>query len=119
MKTATIEAGHVGLVSGVSLADFGHDVACVDRLPEKIAMLERCEVPISEPGLDTVMTRNPASGRLCFTTDLAAAIDGADAIVIAVGIPTRRGDGHAGLRSVYNTQQALRSAFAAYMEVGR
>ena len=68
-----IGTGYVGLVSGVCLADFGHDVVCMDRLPEKIAMLERGEVPIYEPGLDAVMARNAASGRLRFTTDLESA----------------------------------------------
>ncbi len=100
MKIAMIGTGYVGLVSGVCFSDFGHDVICVDKMPEKIAMLERGEVPIYEPGLDAVMARNVAAGRLKFTTDLASAVDGADAIFIAVGTPTRRGDGHADLTYV-------------------
>ncbi|NEX48830.1 UDP-glucose dehydrogenase family protein, partial [Pseudotabrizicola algicola] len=100
MKIAMIGTGYVGLVSGVCFSDFGHDVICVDRLPEKIALLERGEVPIYEPGLNAVMERNVAAGRLRFTTDLASAVDGADAVFIAVGTPTRRGDGHADLTYV-------------------
>jgi UDPglucose 6-dehydrogenase len=114
MKIAMIGTGYVGLVSGVCLADFGHDVVCVDRLPEKIAMLERGEVPIYEPGLDAVMARNAASGRLRFTTDLAATVDGADAIFIAVGTPTRRGDGHADLRYVMEAAQEIAAALTGY-----
>ncbi|WP_412505370.1 UDP-glucose dehydrogenase family protein [Roseovarius sp. SYSU LYC5161] len=100
MKIAMIGTGYVGLVSGVCFSDFGHDVVCVDKNPDKIAMLERGEVPIYEPGLDQVMARNVAAGRLRFTADLAAALDGAEAVFIAVGTPTRRGDGHADLTYV-------------------
>jgi UDPglucose 6-dehydrogenase len=85
MKIAMIGTGYVGLVSGVCFSDFGHDVVCVDKVPEKIAMLENGEVPIYEPGLDAVMARNVEAGRLSFTTDLAAAVDGADAVFIADG----------------------------------
>lgn len=92
MKIAMVGTGYVGLVSGVCFSDFGHDVVCVDVLPEKIAMLERGEVPIYEPGLDAVMARNFDAGRLTFTNDLAAAVDGADAMLIAMGTPTRRFD---------------------------
>jgi len=100
MKIAMLGTGYVGLVSGVCLSDFGHEVVCVDRDPAKIEMLERGEVPIYEPGLEAVMTRNVEAGRLSFTGDLAKAIDGADAVFIAVGTPSRRGDGHADLRHV-------------------
>ena len=100
MKIAMIGTGYVGLVSGVCFSDFGHDVVCVDKNPEKIAMLERGEVPIFEPGLDQLMEKNVAAGRLSFTCDLNQAIDGAEAIFIAVGTPTRRGDGHADLSYV-------------------
>ncbi len=97
MKIAMIGTGYVGLVSGACLSDFGHEVVCVDSDPSKIAMLDRGDVPIYEPGLEDVLARNTAAGRLSFSTDLKAAVDGADAVFIAVGTPTRRGDGHADL----------------------
>lgn len=100
MKIAMIGTGYVGLVSGVCFSDFGHDVVCVDKDPGKIARLNAGEVPIYEPGLDALMAKNVAEGRLSFTLDLAAAVDGADAVFIAVGTPTRRGDGHADLTYV-------------------
>lgn len=117
MKIAMIGTGYVGLVSGVCFSDFGHDVICVDKLPEKIAMLERGEVPIYEPGLDAVMARNVAAGRLTFTTDLAAAVDGADAVFIAVGTPTRRGDGHADLTYVMAAAEDIANALTDYTVV--
>src|SRR6056297_397037 len=92
-----IGIGYVGLVSGVCFSDFGHTVVCVDKEQRKIDMLERGEVPIYEPGLAALMTKNVVAGRLAFTQDLASAIDGAEAVFIAVGTPTRRGDGHADL----------------------
>src|SRR6056297_2686415 len=91
MKIAMIGTGYVGLVSGVCFSDFGHHVVCVDKDQRKIDMLERGEVPIYEPGLDTLMAKNVEAGRLEFTRDLAAAIAGAEAVFIAVGTPTRRG----------------------------
>ncbi|WP_101065480.1 UDP-glucose dehydrogenase family protein [Roseovarius salinarum] len=100
MKIAMIGTGYVGLVSGVCFSDFGHEVTCVDRDPDKIAMLERGEVPIFEPGLEALMARNVDAGRLTFTGDLARAVEGAEAVFIAVGTPTRRGDGHADLTFV-------------------
>ncbi|WP_372890342.1 UDP-glucose dehydrogenase family protein [Rhodosalinus sp.] len=100
MKIAMIGTGYVGLVSGVCFSDFGHEVVCVDRDAEKIARLERGEVPIYEPGLDRLLEKNTAAGRLRFTRDLAAALEGVDAVFIAVGTPTRRGDGHADLSHV-------------------
>jgi UDPglucose 6-dehydrogenase len=117
MKIAMIGTGYVGLVSGVCFSDFGHDVVCVDKLPEKIAMLERGEVPIYEPGLDAVMARNVEAGRLTFTTDLAAAVDGADAVFIAVGTPTRRGDGHADLTYVMAAAADIANALTGYTVV--
>ncbi|VWX60809.1 UDP-glucose dehydrogenase family protein [Sphingorhabdus sp. 109] len=117
MKIAMIGTGYVGLVSGVCFSDFGHDVVCVDKLPEKIALLERGEVPIYEPGLDAVMERNVAAGRLSFTTDLAAAVDGADAVFIAVGTPTRRGDGHADLTYVMAAAKDIAEALTGYAVV--
>ncbi len=109
-----IGTGYVGLVSGVCFSDFGHDVICVDKQPEKIAMLERGEVPIYEPGLDALMARNVEAGRLSFTTDLAAAVDGADAIFIAVGTPTRRGDGHADLTYVMSAAEEVARTLTGY-----
>ncbi len=100
MKIAMIGTGYVGLVSGVCFSDFGHEVVCVDKNPGKIETLRNGEVPIYEPGLKDLMLRNVAAGRLSFSTDLADAIDGASAVFIAVGTPTRRGDGHADLSYV-------------------
>lgn len=117
MKIAMIGTGYVGLVSGVCFSDFGHDVICVDKMPEKIAQLERGEVPIYEPGLDAVMERNVAAGRLSFTTDLAAAVNGADAVFIAVGTPTRRGDGHADLTYVMAAAEDIARALTGYAVV--
>jgi UDPglucose 6-dehydrogenase len=112
-----IGTGYVGLVSGVCFSDFGHDVVCVDRVPEKIAMLERGESPIYEPGLEAVLQRNVAAGRLTFTTDLAAAVDGADAVFIAVGTPARRGDGHADLSYVMAAAADIAGALTGYAVV--
>ena len=110
MRIAMIGTGYVGLVSGVCLSDFGHEVVCVDRDPDKIARLGRGEVPIFEPGLHDLMSRNVAAGRLTFTTDLAAGVDGAEAVFIAVGTPTRRGDGHADLTYVMAAAEAIARA---------
>ncbi|MEM6488578.1 MAG: UDP-glucose/GDP-mannose dehydrogenase family protein [Pseudomonadota bacterium] len=101
MRIAMIGAGYVGLVSGACFSDFGHEVICVDVSADKIEMLRRGEVPIYEPGLDALIARNAAAGRLSFTTDLKAALDGTEAVFIAVGTPTRRGDGHADLTYVF------------------
>jgi UDPglucose 6-dehydrogenase len=101
MRIVMVGSGYVGLVSGVCFADFGHDVVCVDTDAAKIARLRTGEVPIFEPGLDIMLAANIKAGRLSFTTDLAAAAQGADAIFIAVGTPARRGDGHADLTYVY------------------
>jgi UDPglucose 6-dehydrogenase len=114
MKITMIGTGYVGLVSGVCFSDFGHDVVCVDKNPDKIAMLNAGEVPIYEPGLEALMTRNVDAGRLSFTTDLASAVDGADAIFIAVGTPTRRGDGHADLTYVMAAAEEVARALTGY-----
>ncbi len=100
MKIAMIGTGYVGLVSGVCFSDFGHQVVCVDKDAAKIERLKQGEVPIFEPGLDALMAKNADAGRLTFTDDLAPALQGADAVFIAVGTPTRRGDGHADLSFV-------------------
>jgi UDPglucose 6-dehydrogenase len=101
MKVTIIGAGYVGLVSGTCFADFGHSVTCVDTDPSKIEKLTRGEIPIFEPGLDQLVAKNVREGRLSFALDGAAAISEADAIFIAVGTPSRRGDGHADLSYVY------------------
>lgn len=100
MKIAVIGTGYVGLVSGVCFSDFGHDVVCVDKDATKIEKLNQGKVPIFEPGLEALMMRNVEAGRLSFTLDLATALEGAEAVFIAVGTPTRRGDGHADLTYV-------------------
>ncbi len=117
MKIAMIGTGYVGLVSGVCFSDFGHDVVCVDKDPRKIEMLERGEVPIYEPGLGALMQKNVEAGRLTFTLDLNAAIDGADAVFIAVGTPTRRGDGHADLTYVMAAAEEIARAAKDYVVV--
>ena len=114
MKIAMIGTGYVGLVSGVCFSDFGHEVVCVDKNPTKIEMLERGEVPIYEPGLDALMERNVAAGRLSFTGNLAEAVADADAVFIAVGTPTRRGDGHADLTYVYAAAEEVAQSLKSY-----
>ena len=114
MKVAMIGTGYVGLVSGVCFSDFGHDVVCVDKNPAKIEMLNRGEVPIFEPGLDDLMEKNVKAGRLSFTGDLKAAVSQADAVFIAVGTPTRRGDGHADLTYVYAAAEEIAAALQGY-----
>jgi UDPglucose 6-dehydrogenase len=101
MKIAMVGSGYVGLVSGACFADFGHDVVCIDKDASKIALLEDGVMPIYEPGLDALVEANVKAGRLSFTTYLAAGIRDAAAVFIAVGTPSRRGDGHADLSFVY------------------
>ncbi|TMV07247.1 UDP-glucose/GDP-mannose dehydrogenase family protein [Ruegeria sediminis] len=117
MRVAMIGTGYVGLVSGVCFSDFGHDVICVDKAEDKISMLQAGQVPIYEPGLDELMARNIAAGRLSFTTDLEAAVDGADAVFIAVGTPTRRGDGHADVSYVMAAAEEIARALTGYAVV--
>ncbi|MFM5952732.1 MAG: UDP-glucose dehydrogenase family protein [Novosphingobium sp.] len=101
MKIAMVGSGYVGLVSGACFADFGHDVVCIDKDPAKIESLQNGVMPIYEPGLAELVAANVKAGRLTFTTDLSEGISGAAAIFIAVGTPSRRGDGHADLSFVY------------------
>ncbi|WP_426262822.1 UDP-glucose dehydrogenase family protein [Sphingomonas sp. PWP1-2] len=110
MRITMIGSGYVGLVSGACFSDFGHDVICVDKDETKIAALEAGKMPIFEPGLDTLVASNVAAGRLRFTTDLKAAVAGADAIFIAVGTPSRRGDGHADLSYVFAATREIAEA---------
>jgi UDPglucose 6-dehydrogenase len=112
MRIAMIGTGYVGLVSGACFSEFGVSVTCVDKDADKIARLQRCEVPIYEPGLDQLVAVNAAAGRLSFTTDLRAALDGADAVFIAVGTPSRRGDGHADLSYVFAAADEIAEALA-------
>jgi len=114
MRIAVIGTGYVGLVSGVCFSDFGHEVICVDKDPAKIDMLNRGEVPIYEPGLDVLMAKNVEAGRLSFTEDLPAAMKGAQAIFIAVGTPTRRGDGHADLTYVMAAAEEIAQNMTDY-----
>lgn len=114
MRVAMIGTGYVGLVSGVCFSDFGHDVVCVDKMESKIDLLNKGVVPIFEPGLDSLMAKNVAAGRLTFTTDLKAAVDGADAVFIAVGTPTRRGEGHADLTYVYAAAEEVAEALTGF-----
>ena len=107
MKIAMVGSGYVGLVSGACFADFGHDVVCIDKDEGKIERLLQGVMPIYEPGLAELVAANVKAGRLSFSTDLASAIDGAQAIFIAVGTPSRRGDGHADLSYVYGVAQEL------------
>ena len=107
MRIAMIGTGYVGLVSGACFSDFGHDVTCVDKDASKIEALKRGIMPIFEPGLDQLVDRNVRGGRLAFTTDLAEAVADADAIFIAVGTPSRRGDGHADLSYVFGATEEI------------
>src|SRR5258708_35951657 len=101
MRIAVIGTGYVGLVSGACFADFGHQVSGVDKDESKIAALRRGEIPIFEPGLDDLVAANVKAKRLDFTTDLKGPVAQADVVFIAVGTPSRRGDGHADLSYVY------------------
>ncbi len=105
-----IGSGYVGLVSGACFSDFGHDVVCVDKDASKIDALKAGQMPIFEPGLDTLVAANVNAGRLTFTTDLKSAVAGADAIFIAVGTPSRRGDGHADLTYVFEATREIAAA---------
>ena len=101
MRIAMVGAGYVGLVSGACFAEFGVEVALVDSDAAKVAALREGRIPIYEPGLDRLVRENAEEGRLTFTTDLPAAVASADAVFLAVGTPSRRGDGHADLSYVY------------------
>jgi UDPglucose 6-dehydrogenase len=114
MKIVMIGSGYVGLVSGACFADFGHDVTCVDKDAGKIDALLAGRMPIFEPGLDHLVATNVTAGRLNFTTDVAAAVSGADAVFIAVGTPSRRGDGHADLSYVYAAAEEVAQALTGF-----
>jgi len=114
MRVAMIGSGYVGLVSGACFADFGHDVVCVDKDPGKIERLNAGIMPIFEPGLEQLVASNVRAGRLSFTTSLEAGIAGAEAIFIAVGTPSRRGDGHADLSYVHAAAAEIATALQGY-----
>ena len=107
MRIAMIGTGYVGLVSGACFSDFGHVVACIDKDPGKIRELQKGKLPIFEPGLDAIVASNVAAGRLSFTTEPAAAVRAADAVFLAVGTPSRRGDGFADLSYVYDAANEI------------
>jgi UDPglucose 6-dehydrogenase len=117
MKIAIIGTGYVGLVSGACFADFGHEVTCVDNDADKIEALGRGELPIFEPGLDELVAANVNAGRLHFTDRLAEPVGDADAVFIAVGTPSRRGDGHADLGYVYAAAREIAAALKGFTVV--
>src|SRR5256886_2686035 len=117
MRIAMIGTGYVGLVSGACIADFGHRVTCVDKDTAKICALNSGEIPIYEPGLKDIVQANVREGRLHFTTALSEALDGADAVFIAVGTPSRRGDGHADLSYVYEATREIAAALTDFTVV--
>ena len=117
MNITMIGSGYVGLVSGACFADFGHDVICVDADANKIERLKAGEIPIFEPGLDELVANNVEQNRLSFTTELEPAVRGADAVFIAVGTPSRRGDGHADLSFVYAVAQTIAKALEGFTVV--
>ena len=117
MRIAMIGTGYVGLVSGACFSEFGVHVCCVDKDAGKIERLRRGEIPIYEPGLDDLVARNVAAGRLSFTLDLKEAMQGVDAVFIAVGTPSRRGDGHADLSYVYAAAEEIAANLDHYTVV--
>jgi UDPglucose 6-dehydrogenase len=117
MRIAMIGSGYVGLVSGACFAKFGIEVTCVDKDKDKIQRLQNGEIPIYEPGLDDLVANGFASGSLHFTTDLSAAVADADAVFIAVGTPSRRGDGHADLSYVYAAAAEIAESLNGYTVV--
>ncbi len=117
MRIAMIGTGYVGLVSGACLSEFGHQVVCVDKDTAKVANLRAGVIPIFEPGLDEVVATNVKAGRLSFETDIAAAVKGAGAVFIAVGTPSRRGDGHADLSYVFAAAEEIAAALTDYAVV--
>src|SRR5436190_12704289 len=114
MRIAMVGTGYVGLVSGACLSEFGHEVACIDNNGGKIDALKQGQIPIFEPGLEEVVANNVKAGRLSFTNDLARAVHGADAVFIAVGTPSRRGDGHADLSYVFAAAEDIARGLDGY-----
>lgn len=114
MRVAMIGTGYVGLVSGTCFSEFGHTVICVDKNPDRIESLKRGQSPIFEPGLDDLVARNVRAGRLSFSQDVATAVADADAVFIAVGTPSRRGDGEADLTYVYAAAEEIAASLKGY-----
>lgn len=114
MNVAMIGAGYVGLVSGACFAEFGAHVTCVDKQDDKIQALRRGRIPLYEPGLDDLVARNAAAGRLSFSTAVGACVAAADLVFIAVGTPARRGDGHADLQYVYAAAEDIAASLSGY-----
>jgi UDPglucose 6-dehydrogenase len=117
MRIAMIGSGYVGLVSGACLADFGHDVTCIDKDAAKIEALKQNRIPIYEPGLEALVASNVRAGRLSFTTEFAGPVGDADVVFIAVGTPSRRGDGHADLSYVYAAAREIAMAAKGFTVV--
>lgn len=117
MQIAMIGTGYVGLVSGTCFSEFGFNVICVDKDDAKIEKLKSNIIPIYEPGLEALVERNQTAGRLSFTTDLKDAVSSADIVFIAVGTPTRRGDGHADLSYVYSAAKEIAASMSGYTVV--
>ena len=117
MKISVVGTGYVGLVSGACFAEFGWDVTCIDKSAERIDALKQGIIPIYEPGLDDLVKRNVKAGRLCFSLDYAPYVEESDAVFIAVGTPSRRGDGHADLTYVYAAAQEIAAHLARYTVV--
>jgi UDPglucose 6-dehydrogenase len=117
MRITIIGTGYVGLVSGACFSEFGVEVVCVDQDADKIARLRQGEMPIFEPGLEALVAKNAAAGRISFTTDLPTAVAGAEAVFIAVGTPSRRGDGHADLSYVFAAAEEIGHALTDYAVV--
>jgi len=114
MNVVMIGSGYVGLVSGACFAEFGANVICIDKDQGKIDQLNAGGIPIYEPGLDDLVARNVRAGRLAFTTELISAVESADLIFLAVGTPTRRGDGHADLKYVFQATKEVAQHLKAY-----
>ena len=117
MRVAMIGAGYVGLVSAACFSEFGHAVTCADAAPERVAALRAGRVPIYEPGLETLVAANAAAGRLSFTEDVADAVAAADVVMLAVGTPSRHGDGHADLSFVFEAARQVADALDGYTVV--
>src|SRR5437667_3487617 len=117
MHIAMIGAGYVGLVSGACFSDFGHQVICIDKDEERIAALRSGEIPIHEPGLGDLVARNVRQGRLAFDDQVKPAVSNADVVFIAVGTPSRRGDGHADLSYVFAAAREIARSLSKFTVV--
>ena len=114
MNITIIGTGYVGLVSGICFAEFGFNITCVDKEIKKIQKLQDGKIPIYEPGLEVILKRNIEANRITFTSELESAVRNADIVFIAVGTPSRRGDGHADLSFVFNVAKEIAKAINGY-----